>query len=193
MKNIKGYTLIEVAIVMMILALLSIICKGFYDRAIERSRFAEAYAVVGTILNAQKDFYIQNERFAKDLEELNLDIDGEPVAMHWTPETKGVKTKHFKYGTSFFEAPSDTEEATVTIEVIRNVYVDHAYRDIGVQFKLHIMKQDQPCFKDGVEYPRPAGTFFVVSPNHISPNYFSKSNTGIEMAKLEKHFTYKAL
>lgn len=73
MKKVKGFTLLELMIVVIILAILVIIAIPLYTRAVERGRMAEAYSNLGAIRNAELRYYQEHAEFTGDVG--NLDID----------------------------------------------------------------------------------------------------------------------
>jgi Tfp pilus assembly protein PilE len=136
MKNIKGFTLIEMVIIITIISILTIIGKGVYNGQIERTKFAEAYTTLSTIITAQKDFYIVNKRFAADLEELGLLFDGEPTAAKEQTSVNGIKTKAFKFAT--YSDSTDTNVAY--IEIFRDL--PNEANAPGFIYKLNFVAND---------------------------------------------------
>ena len=94
MKNIKGYTLVEIAIVMLIISIMAIIVKGTYDGTVEKSKWSEPYTVVGKIIDAQKEYLVLNDKFANNFDELNLQTDGDK-----NKDATSIKTQYFEYTT----------------------------------------------------------------------------------------------
>ena len=176
MKNRKGYTLVEIAIVMMILALLSIISKGFYYSTVEKSRFAEAYTVVGDIINAQKEFHVLNDEFAKNFGELSLDIDGvkEQTNSNEKPKYKTVQTRDFKYSI----ANADKTITDIEIQRIRKA------GNITAKLRITYVDEDQ-------NGERQANSFYISKENDISHNVSSSDVALKEMIKLVDFFVTK--
>ena len=71
----KGFTLIELLVVVLIIGILAAIALPQYTKAVERSRMAEAVQVLGDVATAQSIFYMQHNRFASDLTDLNTNGD----------------------------------------------------------------------------------------------------------------------
>jgi len=67
----KGFTLIEVLVVVLIIGILAAIALPQYQKAVERSRMAQTLQFLGNWANAQNIYYMQNDAFAQDMEELN--------------------------------------------------------------------------------------------------------------------------
>ena len=66
-----GFTLIELLVVVLIIGILAAIALPQYQKAVERSRMAEAIQVLGDYANAQSIYYMQHNEFAEDLDNLN--------------------------------------------------------------------------------------------------------------------------
>ncbi len=66
-----GFTLIELLVVVLIIGILAAIALPQYQKAVERSRIAEAVQHLGDWATAQSIYYMQHNTFAEDLDELN--------------------------------------------------------------------------------------------------------------------------
>ena len=67
----KGFTLIELMVVILIIGILAAIAIPQYLKAVERSRVAKSMQILGDAANAQKIFYMQKNYFAADYPSLN--------------------------------------------------------------------------------------------------------------------------
>ena len=63
MKKIKGFTLVELVIVIAIVIILSVVSVPIYRGYMRNAKMAEGYALLGTILSAQKAYYSQYGNF----------------------------------------------------------------------------------------------------------------------------------
>lgn len=57
MKNLKGFTLVELVLVISIVVVLSVISGPIYRSYAYKARQAEGYALLGTIRSAQESYY----------------------------------------------------------------------------------------------------------------------------------------
>ena len=58
-----GFTLVELVIVIAIVIILSVISVPIYRGYVDKAKWAEAYALVGTIASAQKAYYAEHGNF----------------------------------------------------------------------------------------------------------------------------------
>ncbi|HOD12183.1 MAG TPA: prepilin-type N-terminal cleavage/methylation domain-containing protein [Candidatus Omnitrophota bacterium] len=70
----KGFTLIEVIIVIIIIAVLAAVSIPKYTGAVERSKAAEGTYILGTLLSAQERYFLENSAFATALADLDVTI-----------------------------------------------------------------------------------------------------------------------
>lgn len=66
----KGFTLIELLVVVLIIGILAAIALPQYQKAVERSRMAEAIQVLGDLATAQHIYFMQNSVFADGWEDI---------------------------------------------------------------------------------------------------------------------------
>ncbi len=66
MKKIKGFTLVELVITIAIVIILSVISVPIYRGYVDKAKWSEGYALMGTILSAQKTYYSEYGNFLND-------------------------------------------------------------------------------------------------------------------------------
>ena len=91
--NNKGFTLIELLVVVLIIGILAAIALPQYTKAVERSRTAEAVQWLGDVATAQQIYYMQNNSFAENLNNLNNgDVRIPALGTQWSNPTFTVAT-----------------------------------------------------------------------------------------------------
>ncbi len=81
-RRSKGFTLVELVIVIAIVIILSVISVPIYRGYVDKSKMAEGYALLGTTLSAQKAYYSEHGYFYQHLNitsympEINIDVRG---------------------------------------------------------------------------------------------------------------------
>lgn len=94
----SGFTLIEMLIVVLIVAILAAIALPQYNTSVERAKMAEAVTLTKQIAEANRRYYLATGAYANSISELDIDIPG---------QTNGgrIQTKNFIYTASAGQAP----------------------------------------------------------------------------------------
>ena len=124
-KNPKGFTLVELVIVIAIVIILSVVSVPIYRGYVDKSKMAEGYALLGTVLSAQKTYYSEYGNFlmAKNSSAGNK---------YWTDNelVTGIDARGNKYFT-WFKAGSNDESKSPKTWCGANVELPEELRDNG--------------------------------------------------------------
>ena len=122
MKNNRGFTLLELMIVIIILGILVSIAIPLYGKAIERARATEAYSQLGGLRKAQQVYYQRFQTYAANLTYLLAagDIDNPNIA-------KVDGKSYFSNGAGYSGAGYVVASGTLTAERNAEDYTGTAY------------------------------------------------------------------
>ncbi len=95
MKRLKGFTLVELVITIAIVIILSVISVPIYRGYVDKTKLTEAYALLGTLLSAQKNYYSEYGNF------LSASDNGATSGITCNDPVLGVDARGNKYFTLF--------------------------------------------------------------------------------------------
>lgn len=95
MKTTKGFTLIELMIVVAIIGALAIIAVPSYSRYVAKAKRAEAYMHLSSIYAAQKSYWAEHGNYASSLSQVGWQSDNENK-MHYTYAVAQAGKDHFR-------------------------------------------------------------------------------------------------
>ena len=74
--NNKSFTLIDLLVVVLIIGILAAIALPQYEKAVIKARYTNLKSLVNSMYNAEKIYYLTNNTYTTNLDELDLDIGG---------------------------------------------------------------------------------------------------------------------
>ncbi len=82
----KGFTLLELLVVVLIIGILAAVALPQYQKAVEKTRAVQAFTVLKALAQAQKTYYLENGKYATQFNELDVELTG------WTGNKKWVNS-----------------------------------------------------------------------------------------------------
>ena len=109
MKNSRAFTLIELLVVVLIIGILAAVAVPQYQKAVEKSRSAEAIIFVKNLSDAEKIFYLANGQYTNDFSQLDV----------------GVESSDSNYETKDWKYMLKTDEIVPRITASRRAYTEN--------------------------------------------------------------------
>ena len=101
----KGFTIVELVIVIIIVAILTVVAVPVYQHHVEKARFTEAFTMLRAIADANTVYFIEHGKWCDDISELDVQIEGEVATQD---SLVRIETKDFIYACCGDSATSNT-------------------------------------------------------------------------------------
>lgn len=114
----KGFTIVELVIVIVIVSILTAIAVPVYQNHVEKANLTEALAVLRAIADANTLYYMEHLTWTNDIRQLDIQIEGTTALVDGLYR---VETKNFIYACAGDSATSNTV-ATVNRKPFKERY-----------------------------------------------------------------------
>ena len=134
MKNSRAFTLIELLVVILIIGILAAVALPQYQKAVDKARVSELFAILRNLKVQQEIFFLQNGHYAADCEELGAELPSGFIQREERPEVydlpKGNYTISFKCKNGNNERVNGTLiDSTDSLHVGIEIFFDHLSED----------------------------------------------------------------
>jgi prepilin-type N-terminal cleavage/methylation domain-containing protein len=112
-KNNNGFTMMEMMIVVILMAIITMFAVPQYMKVTEQQRGVEALNIMAAIAKAEERFFVINEIYTEDFSDLDLDLIE-------APENSDANSETFSNGAFTFELSGTTDAAGQVIATRAN-------------------------------------------------------------------------
>ncbi len=162
----QGFTLIELLVVVLIIGILAAVAVPQYQKAVEKSRAAEAISLLKSVYQAAQTYYLANGQWPDSIRQLDIDIP-------WTGNTNWRTN-----GNDFKQGISNQDWSVQLIKIRDNVgkkgvsigRISGKYQGTGFQIFQNSLSANIPvseilCVERGID------TYIVAPISDINQHY----------------------
>ncbi len=168
MQKSLGFTLIELLVVVLIIGILAAVALPQYEKAVEKSRAAQAFALAKSIHEAQEAFKMASGDYTRSFEDLDIDIP----TVAGQPNTCGLAANEIRYTKDFAIALGTNGQYTGDVIVARNWGKDQCYGIGYIQGALHCSEYPG-CIKRIFASKRLAARWILPPPTGTTINFLN--------------------
>ena len=117
--DVKAFTLIELLVVVLIIGILAAVALPQYEKAVEKSKSAQALTMLKTVYNAANAYYLANGTHATSFDELSVDIPWTGT-QRWTSVGSAPKSNS-EWSIQLYNS-SDLKEPGISVGRLRGKY-----------------------------------------------------------------------
>lgn len=144
MKNKRGFTLLELLVVVLIIGVLSAIALPQYQKAVLKARLHVGISLISSLYEAEQSYYLANGEFTDNIDALDIEIPHDDTCERW--EEPGAMGYSCGWGqvdiegnfkTLYFTYPAQVDGDNEDIKIAYVVYLmDVAFSNVtGGKFK----------------------------------------------------------
>ncbi len=134
-KRQKGFTLIEMLVVVLIIGVLAAIALPQYQHTVDKARYAALMDITRAIADANERFYLVNDRYSTNFNQLDVDISANSVS---------GSVAYFDWGNCTFIGQQEIQCTNNT--TLKNQFIIQYDRGTGAGYSGGIV-----CTAQGVE------------------------------------------
>jgi len=159
-KNLYGFTLIELLVVVLIIGILAAVAMPQYQKAVEKSKATQAFAMIRTVVSAQEAYFMANGKYATSFDQLDINIP-------WTGTTKwvgGSSSRAYSNNDWSLQFYHEASGEGVSIGRISGPYAGAGFiyllDPLSMSFPTHVLLcQERTTTSNGIAFSRKSGDY----------------------------------